>query len=178
MPSRMVCRGRHWRWWLINHQKICHYVRFPGVFSSCEWKSDYSHRDNRISYKTVNRIGGGSEVDVPWTHPLEHLVVQDVNWAPVIHQYPVDIVVGHHCFNDQGVTMGVMDEVCIILFESDVIILPLVLLCRSLVHTSRTYHSWAPGFSPAWGPPKMIQISCGGSTSGASFCGMALLPLM
>ena len=43
------------------------------------------------------------------------------------------VVIGHHCCNDQGVAMGVMDEVCITFSESDVVVFPLELLCRPLV---------------------------------------------
>ena len=46
------------------------------------------------------------------------------------------IVVGHHQLEEQSVAMGVMDEVCIAFFESDVIVLPLELLCKPLVHTA------------------------------------------
>ena len=44
------------------------------------------------------------------------------------------VVVGHHCCDDQGVVIGVIDEVCITFFESDVVVLPLELLCRLLIH--------------------------------------------
>ena len=44
------------------------------------------------------------------------------------------IIVGHHYNNEQCVTIGVMDEVCITFSESDVVIFPLELLYRLLIH--------------------------------------------
>ena len=43
------------------------------------------------------------------------------------------VVVGHHGSNDQGVAMGLMDEVSITIAEGDVIIVPLEVFCRPLV---------------------------------------------
>ena len=45
------------------------------------------------------------------------------------------IVIGNHRLDDQSVTVGVMDEVCITFFESDVVVFPFELFRRSLVHT-------------------------------------------
>ena len=45
------------------------------------------------------------------------------------------VVVGYHCRDNQSVAVGVVDEVCIIFPESDVVVLPLELLCRPFVHT-------------------------------------------
>ena len=45
------------------------------------------------------------------------------------------IVIGHHRLDDQSITMGVVDEVCITFFESDVVIFPFELLRMPLVHT-------------------------------------------
>ena len=45
------------------------------------------------------------------------------------------VVIGHHRLDDQSVTVGVMDEVCISFFESDVVIFPFKLLRRPLVRT-------------------------------------------
>ena len=47
----------------------------------------------------------------------------------------MQVIIGHYSCDDQSVTMGVMDEVCIIFSESDVIIFPLELFCRSFIHT-------------------------------------------
>ena len=58
------------------------------------------------------------------------MVIQDVHRGPVIHQYPVHVVINHHYSNDQFVVMRVMDEVCITFSESDIVIFPLELLCR------------------------------------------------
>ena len=44
------------------------------------------------------------------------------------------ILIGHHHLDNQSVTVGVVDKVCITFFENDVVILPLELLCRPLVH--------------------------------------------
>ena len=44
------------------------------------------------------------------------------------------VVIDHHSCDDQSDTIGVVDEVCITFSKSDVVILPLELLCRSLVH--------------------------------------------
>ena len=54
--------------------------------------------------------------------------------APIIHQDYVYVVVGHHCCDDQSIAVGMVDEVCITFFESDVVF-SFELLCRSLVHT-------------------------------------------
>ena len=45
------------------------------------------------------------------------------------------VVVGHHCCDDQGVAIGVMDEVCITFSESDIFVLPIELLYRLVIHT-------------------------------------------
>ena len=45
------------------------------------------------------------------------------------------VVIGHHRCDDQSIAIGVVDEVCITFPESDVVVLSLKLLCRSLVHT-------------------------------------------
>ena len=45
------------------------------------------------------------------------------------------VVIGHHSLDDQTIIVGVMDEVCITFFENDVVVLPLGLLYRPLVHT-------------------------------------------
>ena len=61
--------------------------------------------------------------------------MQDIYWTPIIHQYSMQIVIGHYRLDDQNVAVGVMDEVCITFFKSDVIIFPFKLLHRPLVHT-------------------------------------------
>ena len=43
------------------------------------------------------------------------------------------IVVGHHRSNDQGIAVGVMDEVCLTIFEDDVVIFPLELSSWPLI---------------------------------------------
>ena len=43
-------------------------------------------------------------------------------------------VVDHHRLDDKNVAVGVVDEVCITFFESAVVVLPLELLRRLLVH--------------------------------------------
>ena len=42
-------------------------------------------------------------------------------------------MIGHHCNNDQGVAVGMMHMMSIIITKGDVIILPLEVLCRPLV---------------------------------------------
>ena len=44
------------------------------------------------------------------------------------------VIVGHYRLDDQSVVVGVVDKVCITFFESDVIVVPIELLCRPLVH--------------------------------------------
>ena len=66
---------------------------------------------------------------------MESLVVQDVDQTPIVHQYLVYVVVGHHRYDDQSVAVGVVDEVCITFSKNDVVIFSLKLLCRPLVHT-------------------------------------------
>ena len=46
----------------------------------------------------------------------------------------MSVAVGHHHRDDQSIAVGVVDEVCIILFESDVVVLPFKLLYRPFVH--------------------------------------------
>ena len=97
-------------------------------------KGNYFCRDYRVSCETVDRIGRGSEVTILKTHPFESLVVQDIDRAFIVYQYPVYVVIGHHGLNNKSVAMGVMDEVCITFLEGDVDVLPLALLCGPLVH--------------------------------------------
>ena len=42
-------------------------------------------------------------------------------------------VIGHHYSNDQGIAVGVMDKVCIVISKGDVIVFPLEIFCRRLV---------------------------------------------
>ena len=93
-----------------------------------------SHRGDRVPSEAIDWIGKGPEFIVLQTHLLEGLVVQDVDRTPVVHQYHVYVVVGHHHHDDQSVAVGVLDKVCITFSESDVVVLPLELLCMSLVH--------------------------------------------
>ena len=45
----------------------------------------------------------------------------------------VHIIVGHHCYNDQGVIVGMMYATSITIAEGDVIIVPLKVLYRLFV---------------------------------------------
>ena len=100
----------------------------------------------------------------------------------------MNVVVGHLRYNDQGVTMGVMDEVCITFSESDVVTFPLELLCRSLVQDMDI------GDRPIFCLPTVTALSptrlpskirfakdrpnlLWGSTSGLSFYDLAFLIL-
>ena len=44
------------------------------------------------------------------------------------------VAVGHHRRVDQSIAVEGVEEVCITFFKNDVVVLPLELLCRPLVH--------------------------------------------
>ena len=119
--------------WLIDHQKVGHYIGLSWVVSQGHVKRNNSYGGDRVPCEPVDLVGRGFQVADLQAYLLKHLVVYDIYRAPVVHQNPMYIIVGHHRSNDQGVAVGMIHVTSIIIAEGDVVILPLEVFYRPLV---------------------------------------------
>ena len=93
---------------MVDHQEVDHYTGLSGIISHGYGKRNDSHRGDKVPCEPVDWVRRGFEVTDLQACLLKSLVVQDVHQAPIVYQDPVHFVVGHHCSNNQGITVRVI----------------------------------------------------------------------